>query len=407
MKVVVAPHELVIGGCPINAIDLGAAVAAHGHDVAIYGVPGPLVEYIAAKGLRFIPAHPLKYRPAPTRIWELARLARREKVDLVHAYEWPPCLDAYFGAHLFGGVPLVCTVLSMALVPLVPDSVPLVMGTRELQESARSGRRPDVALLEPPVDTDQDHPGIDGAAFRAQHDVQAGELLVVTVSRLSVDLKLDALVRAIDAVAHLAVEHRVRLVMVGTGEAMDQLRRRAERVNQAIGREVVTLAGPTLDPRPAYAAADVVLGMGGSALRAMAFGKPVVVQGEEGFSLVLEPGTVDHFSWQGFYGVGDGAIGIERLAAQLKGLLLDRRRREELGRFGRRVVTERYSLTSAASALIELYQLAQDSRPPARQLAPEVVRMAMRAAGNEIRLHRPSDKRARRQRQLAKLAAAE
>lgn len=406
MKVVVAPHELVIGGCPINAIDLGAAVAALGHEVAVYGVPGPLVDYIGAKGLRFIPAHPLKYRPAPTRVWELARLASREKVDLIHAYEWPPCLDAYFGAHLLGGTPVVCTVLSMSLVPLVPDSVPLVMGTRELQHSARPDRPDTVALLEPPVDTDQDHPGIDGSAFRASHRVGHDELLVVTVSRLSVDLKLDALVRAIDAVALLAAHHPVRLVMVGTGDAMSQLQRRAARVNQALSREVVTLPGPTLDPRPAYAAADVVVGMGGSALRAMAFATPVVVQGEGGFSLVLEPGSIDHFSWQGFYGVGDGSAGPDLLAGQIGGLLADAERRAMLGRFARRVVVERYSLASAATALVDIYESARVGRAPVHRLAPEVIRMGLRAAGNEVRLHLPSDKRARRAVQVAKLAAA-
>ena len=34
-----------------------------------------------------------------------------------------------------------------------------------------------------------------------------------------------------------------------------------------------------LDPRPAYAAADIVIGMGGSSLRGMAFGKPTIVVG--------------------------------------------------------------------------------------------------------------------------------
>lgn len=406
MRVIVYPHELIIGGCPINAIDLARAVADRGHDVAVYGVPGPLVDYIAEKGLRFIPAHSLKYRPAPTRIWQLAAVARRERVDLIHAYEWPPCLDAYYGAHLVGGVPLVCSVLSMSLVPLVPGSVPLVLGTRQMQEAARPNRPETVALLEPPVDTEKDDPSVDGSAFRAAHGIGRDDLLAVTVSRMSIDLKLDALVRAIDAVARLAGHHRLRLVMVGTGEAVEQLTRRAERVNAALGREVVTLAGATLDPRPAYAAADVVLGMGGSALRAMAFAKPVIVQGEEGFSLILDPDTLHHFSWQGFYGIGDGDAGGDRLAGQLEALLTDPDRRRRLGRFGREIVVREYSLQAKSAALLDIYDQAQRNGRAVRRLLPEAARMAARAAGNEVRLHLPSDKQARRAHEAGKLAAA-
>src|SRR5690606_17149623 len=102
MKIIVAPHELIIGGSQINAIDLAAAVAAKGNEVIIYGTDGPLVPYIRERGLRYVKARPFRYRPAPPKVAQLMSLARREKADLIHTYEWPPCLDAYLGAGLFG-----------------------------------------------------------------------------------------------------------------------------------------------------------------------------------------------------------------------------------------------------------------------------------------------------------------
>ena len=192
MRLLVYPHELSIGGSQINAIDLAAATAAAGHDVIVYGIPGPLVPYIKERGLRFIPARRLKYRPAPSRVAQIAAIALRERIDLIHAYEWPPCLDAYFGAGLFGGVPLVCTVLSMDVMPHIPASVPLIMGTAELGGKASKLQRGDVWVLEPPIDVERDSPQIDGSVFRRAHGVMDGELLVVSVSRLAMDLKLDS-----------------------------------------------------------------------------------------------------------------------------------------------------------------------------------------------------------------------
>jgi glycosyltransferase involved in cell wall biosynthesis len=198
---------------------------------------------------------------------------------VIHAYEWPPCLDAFYGAHLLGSVPIVCTVLSMGFTPLIPETVPLLMGTNELAEDVSRRWPGKVGVMEPPIDTDKDHPGIDGGAFRKEHGVGDDELLIVSVSRLSIDLKLDALKDAIDGVAEVAGELPVRLILIGEGDAAAELGRRAGAVNAAAGRTVVELPGPLLDPREAYAAADVVVGMGSSALRAMAHGKPLLVQG--------------------------------------------------------------------------------------------------------------------------------
>ncbi len=339
MKILVYPNDIaILGGSQINAIDLAAAVAYAGHEVIVFGIEGVLVDYIEQKGLRFVPARRLRYRPAPSRIAQLWSLARRERIDVIHTYEWPPCLDAYFGAHLIGGVPLVSTVLTMGVTPMVPDSIPLIMGTEELAARAREYRT-GVSVLEPPIDTDADHPAIDGRAFRHRHDIDDGDVLIVTVSRLSVELKLDALVAAVDAAEILARRHPVRLVMVGDGDARPQLEARALDVNRRLGRPVVTLVGSMTDPRPAYAAADITVGMGSSALRAAAIGKPVVVQGEQGFSLPLEPGTVDTFVWQGFWGIGDGSGGGAMLATQLEPLVTDGDRRRRLGAYGRRLVT--------------------------------------------------------------------
>lgn len=404
MRLLVYPHDLSIGGSQINAIDLAAGVADAGHDVVVYGIPGPLVDYIEQRGLRFLPARRLRYRPAPSRIVQLAVIARRERLDLIHAYEWAPCLDAYYGTGLILGLPVLCTVLSMTVMPYVPASVPLIMGTADLGNKAREVQRGNVWVLEPPIDVISDHPGIDGSAFRRAHGVTSSELLVVSVSRLAVDLKLDALVRAIDAADLLAGRYPLRVVLVGGGPAHDALMERAMAVNLRWGREVVTLSGPEFDPRGAYAAADVVVGMGSSALRALAIGRPVVVQGEDAFSAVFEPETLGLFLRQGFYGTADSAPGAYRLADQLDGLLADPVRRETLGRFGRQVVTERFSLERAVLIQLDIYR--QMLCNPSNRHIPDVLRSARRALMLEVENHDPRRKRTYRAREQKLLAAA-
>jgi L-malate glycosyltransferase len=407
VKVLVCPHDLQIGGSQINAIDLAAEVAEHGHEAVVYAVDGPLRERIERLGLPFVPANPLHYRPGPTRIPQVHRLVRREGIDLIHAYEWPPALDAFFGAQLPLGTPVVCTVLSMAVSPLVPVSMPLIMGTDQLGEEARQAGHAEVSVLEPPIDVAGDNPETDGRPWRRELGIGDDELVVVSVSRLSVDLKLDALVDAIDAARQLADQHPVRFVLVGSGNAEGQLHQRAADVNATVGREVVLLPGSLDDPRPAYAGADIVIGMGSSILRGMAHARPVVVQGERGWTLPCTAETLPTFLWQGFWGVGEGRSAATALAGQLDELLRHPQRRADLGAWGRQVVCDRFSLASAAKTLARVYDsVVAAPRPSRRDLARDALSCGGRAVALEIQLHLPSNKRQARDETTARLSEA-
>nr|WP_298097773.1 glycosyltransferase family 4 protein [uncultured Shinella sp.] len=404
MRILVYPHDLAVGGSQINAIDLAAGAQAAGHEVVVYGVPGPLTGYIAERGLRFLPASATKYRPAPSRIIELARIARQERIDLIHAYEWPPCLDAYYGASLLFGVPVLCTVLSMSVSEQVPSSVPLIMGTEDLGRQARARQTGPVWVIEPPIDVERDSPLVDGRPFRAAHGIADKEFLIVSVSRHALDLKLDSLVRAIDAVDILGQQHPVVLALVGDGPARAALEKRADAVNRRLGRRAVVLCGQQLDPRSAYAAADLVVAMGSSALRTLAIGRPLIVQGERAFSEIFEPATLDIFLNQGFYGLADDEPGAGRLAAQIERLLSDDDLRSRLADYGRRIVVERFSLERALALQLDIYREVLATRT--RNRVTEAVLSGLQALAVELDNHNPLAKRRKKRQALGLLSAA-
>jgi len=392
VRILVALHTLALGG-GITAIDLAAGAAAEGHEVMIYGVPGPLTDTIEKKGLRFVPARPLRYRPAPSRIGQLFRLARRERLDLIHAYEWPPCLDAYFGATFLNGTPLVCTVYSMEVPPYVPRSVPLIMGTRALRDEAAAAGYRYPWLLEPPIDLSRDDPALVTQDFRADLEIPADAPLVVCTSRLALNAKLESLVEAMDAVDVVATDIPVRFVIIGDGDAAEVLRARGEAINRRHGRTVITLPGAVADTRGAYRAADVVVGMGSSILRGLAFGRPVIVQGEQGFAQTFTRETSEMFLRQGMWGLGPGTPVVASFAAQLRALLSSPDRRRELGTFGRQIVEEHFSLTGAVRRQLDLYE--QTLALPPRRHPVEAAQVGGLALQLEWRLHDPRRKRAR------------
>jgi glycosyltransferase involved in cell wall biosynthesis len=357
MRILVPLHSLQIGGSQINAVDLAAAIRDLGHHVVIFGEYGPLQERIDALGLAFVASAGHTPR-SPSAIAELTRVARSNRADLVHAYEYYRSLESFFGPHAIGGIPMLATVLSMTVPRFLPRSVPLIVGTEALAAQSQRVWRAPIVVVEPPIDTRENSPQAGAgtlASFQRRFGID-GLPTVVVVSRLMREMKLEGVEAAIEAVASLHPSIPARLVIVGTGDAADHLAAHAQRVNDRLGLRAIVVAGPMLDPRPAYAVSDVIVGMGSSAIRGMAFAKPVVVVGEQGFCELVSPGTIERFLAAGFYGLGNGGDAAPILAGHLKRLLSDPAEREALGRFGIQLVGARYDLRSAAARLERVYR---------------------------------------------------
>ncbi|HEX4722256.1 MAG TPA: glycosyltransferase family 4 protein [Pseudonocardiaceae bacterium] len=357
MRIIVYPHAMEIGGSQLNAIQLAGAVRDRGHEVIVVAEPGPLVDTVRAMGLEYVPIPAKRRRPSLGVTRQLTRLVRERSIDVVHGYEWPPAVEAFYGPRLRLNTPIVATIMSSSIVPFFPKRIPLLVGIEQLQHTARAAGYRSVNLMEPPVDTDQDRPGCGGPDFRARYAPDPDLPLAVMVCRLVPVLKRESLLTACQAVGELAAAGTpVQLVIVGDGPIRDELSDAAKPVNDTVGRTLITMTGELADPRPAYDAADMVLGMGGSALRAMAFAKPLIVVGERGYSELLTPESAPTFLRDGWYGLG--GTGVAGMREAIAKLLDDEALRAKLGDYGRELVLTRFSLRAAAEAQEEEYRQA-------------------------------------------------
>jgi glycosyltransferase involved in cell wall biosynthesis len=369
-RVLVGIHQLELGGSQLNALDLATGIRDRGHQVEIFaahtGAYGPMAEIVGDRGIPLNLAEHPRDRPGrlPFRrsvVAALTRAAQRMEADVVHAYEYPLILDAFYGPARSLGTPLIGTVYAMAIPSWLPRAATFVAGTESLVEEARRvGQQ--TTLIEPPVNTALDDPAaVDGSAFRRRHGIADDEVVLGIVCRLNQDMKQEGIARAMNAVADLdgRLDHSIRLVVTGDGPAGENLSRHAAHVNSMLGRDAIVMSGATADPRPAYAAADMALNMGGSALRAMSFAKPLIVLGIAGFSRPFDETTAAHFFREGFYGIGSGEP--DPLAEQIKALM-DEKRRRALGDWSRQVVIDRYGLEQAVDTLELVFEEARERR---------------------------------------------
>lgn len=384
VRILISLFELSMGGSHINAIEIGSLIKQRGHDVIIYSPDGPLRERVAELGLDYVPTRAARHRPSVAGVRRLNALVRERQIDLIHAYEWLPTLEAAYGPHLRMGMPVLSTVYSVQVPRFVPRNLPMIVGYPNELDIERGRGRNRVYTVVCPVDTDANAPIADSSAARKRFGLHDDELATVLVSRFSPDLKREGLLSAIAAVGLVDPALNLRLLIVGDGPCREELRDAADAMNALAGREAVTLTGLLVDPREAYAAADIVLGMGTSAQKGMAFAKPVVIQGGRGYWELLTPQSMPKYLHHNFYGLGDGSDGAPRLASIIGELARDRDRWLELGEFGRKQALAVFSNEEAADRVMEICEDVV-SRPesPVRRAA-EVLRASGFLAGSRV-----------------------
>lgn len=384
LSVVIGLEGLALGGCPINALDLGRALRERGHGVHVCAIDEDvrvsLIPYAEQSGfdVTVLP----NTGGVAARARRIRRFAERHHADVVHVFA-PWLASSAAAAELSRQRRLtVVTNWMMSNVTYTPRAMPLIVGTRQMQEEAQEFHGSRVWLMEPPVDIDREIAGADGAqAFRVQHGISKDEIAAVIVSRVDKHMKAEGIRHSIDAVRYLD-DPRIRLIIVGDGDAFGDISRMAETTNRELQRPAVVLVGAMHDPRPAYAASDIMLGMGGSALRSLAHSKPLIVLGERGFSRILEPATLDYFLTSGFYGDDLEDRPSQHLSHGLL-QLMDPARRRELGRFGNELVRSRFGLDVTADALERIYRMEIHGAPrSAHRIAASTFTLA-RAVGHE------------------------
>ena len=361
-RILVQVNSLELGGTQINAVDLATAMQNLGFDSFLIGprdsLPrGPSLFDVARD--RGVPLEAYE-RPKTTLggARDLNRIAHRHKVDLVHTYGTWGCRPAYWGPCLLARRGLVMTVYEMEVDPIVYRAPTLIVGTGYLLDDLRERHGP-VQLISPPVDLVRDDTAmVPTAEFLTEHDLNPAHRRIVVVSRLDNitlrPVKCNGIETAIRSITQIGSDD-VDLVIVGTGNDEKRLRGIGAEVNSQMGRRACVFVGPLSDPRPAYAAADIVIGMGGSAARGLSFGKPLVVAGEYGWFMTFRPETAQAIFRTSFWSEEHVPDPVAVLLAQLKPLLLSAEERERLGLFGRAFAVRNFGLANMAERLAGIY----------------------------------------------------
>lgn len=350
IPILVLLNSLEMGGAQKNAIEFADAIRRHGYSPTLMAwnllddMNRSMLEIASQRGLSIVVRdRPRRTLPAADIV---AQVVRQQRCQLVHSYGWT-MFAAFWGPARWGRIPLISTIYEMLVYSGPPYRSAFIYGTEyQVKLAQRSGP---TYLILPPVDTRYDDP----ALFKSRPN--DGVVRLAIISRLAEEMKARGVEIAIRTLRRLP--DNVQLIVTGDGDAAPRLRQLGEDVNKCLGREAVWFSGNAVDARTFYAEADIILGMGGSAARALAFGKPLVAIGELGWSETFTPDSA-RMSASGYWSDEYVVDPETRLQQQLMPLIESESYRRRLGCYGREFICGNQDLDLMASKLACVYSSA-------------------------------------------------
>ena len=355
-----------IGGAETHIAELSKQLKAQGHDVIVVSNGGVYVPEIAAAGIRHYQA-PLNRRDVGQMRRARAILKdvlKKERPDIVHAHARIP-------AFLCGGL---CRRMGIPFV----TTAHWVFDTRGLLRYLTDWGQRTMAVSEdikaylireyhlPPehifvtingIDTDKFSPAVSGERVLREFGLDPVRPVVSYVSRMDADRALAAR-QLIEIAPRLdKAVPGVQLLIAGGGNVFDELKDRAEAVNEKMGRRCIAMTGPRTDINEIAAAGQVFVGVSRAALEAMSAGKPVIVAGNEGYHGLFTPDKLAEAQAGNFCCRGLPLCEPETLLADLSAaLLLPEEEKERLGAYGRQVIFDHYSVRRMAGDCLRMYR---------------------------------------------------
>lgn len=364
MKILMATMGLDIGGAETHIVELAKELHSRGHEVLVASNGGVYVPEIEQAGIRHYNV-PMHRRSAGCMLRSralLKQIIQSQRPDVVHAHARIPaflCGSLQRSLHF----PFVTTVHGVYKVSGMLRWM-TNWGERALAVSEdirdyllREYQLPagHVSLTINGVDTGKFSAEISGAGVRRELGL-ADRPVVVHVSRLDAEVALVA--RQLIALApdlDRAVPG-VQVLIVGGGDVYQELREQAGAVNRALGRDCVVMTGPRTDVNELLSCATLFVGVSRAALEAMSTEKPVILGGAQGYGGLFTPASLPMAVDSNFCCRGCPMPTTEGLREDIcAALALPEEERKRLGRFGREIIFQSYSVHRMADDCLAMY----------------------------------------------------
>lgn len=363
MKILMLTSAMDIGGAETHILELSKELVRRGDSVTVASNGGVYTEALEKAGVRHLSVPLHTKNPSDMRRSKklLLRDVREENYDVIHAHARIP---GFVGAKVAKKckVPFVTTfhgvynpVWYLRLLTRVGKyTLAVSEDVREYLKKYYGTPDESIAITVNGIDTNNFERDENAEAVLPQ--MAEGDP-IVCVTRLDKAAAWHVF-RMIEAIPEIIAEHEAaRLIIVGGGDVLGDVRAAAKEVNDAIGQDRITVTGPRTDIAQILKKAKAFVGVSRAAMEAMACRVPVILSGAQGhmgiFRESLEEAAVStNFCCRDREVAGRG----ELVSAVNELLSLPEAELRELGDYNRDVIKRLYSVERMADDATALYK---------------------------------------------------
>jgi len=367
MKIMMALAGLDIGGAETHVVELSKEMKRRGHEVVMISGGGVYQREAEAFGIKHytVPVKERNYANIIRAYRMIKKIIIAEKPELVHSHaRIPSFIIGLIHRAMKASFVYVTTVHGAFDTSFVLRSL-THWGEKTLAVSEDLKKYLIKNYNVSPKNTYISINGIDSTKFNEnvspdsvinEFDLNMSAKRIVYVSRLEEDVctPVYGIMEKMEEIDRHAPG--VEFIIVGGGKAYSSVKRKADKVNKALGRRAVILTGQRTDVNEIHASADVCVGVSRAILEPMAMKKPCIVAGQEGYIGILTPENLNEAIDCNFTCRGCAPLNFDKMSADIVYLLtVSEEEAEKTAEFGKNVVESRYSIQKMADDNERMY----------------------------------------------------
>ena len=364
-KILMATMGLNIGGAETHIVELSKELKKRGYDVIVASNGGVYVDELEQAGIRHfnVPLNTRNIEKMYMSLKLLRKIITEEKVDVVHSHARIPgfLVGILHRSMAFTFVTSAHWVFdtSHGLKYLTNWGQKVIAVSEDIKQYLicnYNTNEKNIYVTINGIDTDKFSPDISGESIINEFGLNADKPIVSYVSRMDEDRALAAR-QIINAAADIDSEvPGIQFLIAGGGNVFDELKAKADSINKKLGRQCVVMTGARTDINKIVAAGDIFVGVSRAVLEAMAAEKPVIVAGNEGYIGIFGSDKLETAQENNFCCRGCEMSSEALLKRDIVGLLNSSEEKKNwLGKYGRNIIFEYYSVKKMADDCIRAY----------------------------------------------------
>lgn len=364
MNILLVTMGMDIGGAETHILELAKELKKRGNNVSIVSNGGKYVEELEQNEIEHIcaPLHNKKPSNMAKSYKILQKTIIDKKIDLVHSHARIPSFICgrlhkkmkfpfVTSAHwTFKVTPIykITTDWGENVVAVSEDIKEYLIKNYGINES-------NIFVTVNGIDTDKFSKEVDFTSIEEEFKLNKNSHRIVYISRMDESRALVAR-QLIDIAKELNDKiEDLEIVIVGGGDVFDELNQKCTEINEELNKRLLIMTGPRTDINKFAASGDIFIGVSRSALEAMACEKPVIVAGNEGYIGIFDDTKLNVGIETNFCCRGLVMPTNKQLEEDILKLMTDDKK-EEKGKYGRKVVQDYYSINKMVDDCEKAYR---------------------------------------------------